>query len=343
MSDLRVGLLGAGWFGREAHLKNLLQLEGVRVVAASSRSAASLDAVRAIAGEDMHLARDWREIVDDDQVDAVIIALTNDQHHPAALAALAAGKHVLCEKPLGLSLTECDEIIAAAESADRVLQVGHEMRFQQLYVRMKEWIDRGEIGTPQIIWCREYRGPMRPGWRSRRSLTGGMILEKNCHHFDLFHWLTGQRAVRVLATGGRNVLTDREILDNAQVLVEFDNGLRGVLEICLFAPFGGDTEIGLVGDAGRIDSFNQRHQLVHHRFDAPEAATIDVAEPTEEVGFQDASGRIDRGIHAELEHFVACCRSGATPLTDGRSARHAVAICLAAQQSIATGRPVDVG
>ena len=132
MSDLRVGLLGAGWFGREAHLKNLLQLEGVRVVAASSRSAASLDAVRAIAGEDMHLARDWREIVDDDQVDAVIIALTNDQHHPAALAALAAGKHVLCEKPLGLSLTECDEIIAAAESADRVLQVGHEMRFQQL-------------------------------------------------------------------------------------------------------------------------------------------------------------------------------------------------------------------
>ena len=342
MAELNVGLLGAGWFGREAHLKNLVRIDGVRVVAASSRSEESLAAARATVGGGLRTTRDWREIISDDQVDAVIVSLTNDQHYAASLAALQAGQHVLCEKPLALTVPQCDELIEAADRAGRILQVGHEMRFQRLYRRMKQMIDRGDVGVPRIMWCREYRGPMRPGWRSSQSLTGGMILEKNSHHFDLFDWVIGRRPTRVVATGGRDVLTDREILDNAQVLVEFEGGCRACLEICLFAPFGGDTEIGLVGDAGRIDTYNQRHQLIHHRFDAPERTCIDVAEPNEEIGFRDASGRIDRGIRAELEHFVACCRSGQTPLTDGRSARQAVVLCLAAQDSIRQGRPIEL-
>ena len=129
---LRIGLLGAGWFGREAHLKNLLKLPDVLVTAVSSRSQSSCDAAQTIAGDELQTFTDWRDVLRIRSIDAVIIALTNDEHHEAALTALAAGKHVLCEKPLGLSIAECDEVIAAAESVDKILQVGHEMRHQQL-------------------------------------------------------------------------------------------------------------------------------------------------------------------------------------------------------------------
>ena len=174
------------------------------------------------------------------------------------------------------------------------------------------------------------------------ELTGGMLLEKNCHHFDLFNWMLKAPPVRVSAFGGTDVLTDRELLDNAQVLIEFENGRRTVLEICLFAPTGGDCEIGIVGSEGRIDTWNQAIRLSHHHFDPPEHMDILVPDPDDETGFQDASGRVDRGIKAELAHFLDCCRTGATPLNSGESARLNVAVCLAAQESIRRGEVVTI-
>lgn len=339
-SLLNVALLGAGWFGREAHLRNLVRLPGVKVIAASSRSDASLTAAREIAGEDLKVFANWRDALAVPALDAVIVALTNDQHHEACLVAFELGLHVLCEKPLGLSLVECDEIIAASESAGKVLQVGHEMRFQRLYQKTKAMIDAGDIGEPHLLWCREFRGPMRPGWRSSEAKTGGTLLEKNCHHFDLFNWLIGKQPVRVMAQGGRNVLLDREVLDNAQVLVEYEGGKRATLELCLFAPYGGDCEIGLVGDLGRIDTKNQALSLVHHRFDLPDRNEMRIADAPEDAHFTDGAGRVDRGIRGELEAFVHCCRTGDQPMNDGRSARLSVEICLAAQESIRTGQPV---
>ena len=331
---LKIGLLGAGWFGREAHLRNLQKLEGVLVSAVSSRSPASLAASRELIGPDLKTFSDWREVLALDELDAVIVALTNDQHHEAATAALRAGKHVLCEKPLGLTIAQCDEIIAAAGDSGKTLQIGHEMRFQRLYRHMKEMIDLGAIGELQLMWCREFRGPMRPGWRSSEALTGGTILEKNVHHLDLFNWMMDCPPARVSAHGGTNVLRDGEILDNAQILIEYEGGRRASLELCLFAPHGGDCEIGACGDLGRIDTKNQALELVHHRFDVPDRQVMQIADEGDAANFVDSSGRVDRGIKPELEHFVECIRHDRTPLNDGPAARLAVAVCLAAQESI---------
>ncbi|MGY8640114.1 MAG: Gfo/Idh/MocA family protein [Verrucomicrobiales bacterium] len=339
---MNVALLGAGWFGREAHLRNLVALGGVDVIAASSRSEASLDAAKAIVGDQLQTFTDWKEVLKIESVDAVVIALTNNFHHEAALAAYAAGKHVMLEKPLGLSIAECDDIIAASEAAGKVLQIGHEMRFQRLYSKMKGMIDGGEIGDLQLMWCREFRGPMRPGWRSSEALTGGTILEKNCHHIDLFNWMIDRKPLRVGATGGTNVLKDREILDNAQVLIEYEGGRRATLELCLFAPFGGECEIGVAGDLGRIDTKNQALELVHHRFDLPDKNEMQIADIKEDAGFVDSSGRVDRGIRPELEHWIDCCRENKSPLTDGYSAKMSVAVCLAAQESIKRGEFVMI-
>ena len=339
---MNIALLGAGWFGREAHLKNLLLLPDVRIVAISSRSEESRMAAKSLVGDHLLTFEDWHDVPDVPDLDAVIIALTNDQHYAAAMAAFHAGLHVLCEKPLGLTLQQCDDIIAAANAADKVLQIGHELRHQQLYQRMKLMIDAGDVGDPRIMWCREYRGPMRPGWRSSEAVTGGLLLEKNCHHFDIFNWMLGVPPLRVSAFGGRDVLTDRELLDNAQVLVEYEGGRRAVLEICLFAPVGGDCEIGVVGTNGRIDTRNQAIHLSYHRFDPREHFEEQVPDADDEAGFRDASGRVDRGIKAELAHFVDCCRTGTKPLNNGESAKQNVAICLAAQEAIKTGQVVNM-
>lgn len=333
VTPLNFGLLGAGWFGREAHLRNLVQLDGIDVLAASSRSRDSLDAARKIAGDQLTTFTEWKDVLAIDAIDAVVIALTNTQHRDAAVAAFEAGKHVLLEKPMGLTIAECDDIIAAAQAAGRILQVGHEMRFQRLYVEMKQIIDHGGIGDLHLMWCREFRGPMRAGWRSSEALTGGTILEKNVHHLDLFNWFLG-KPLRVAAQGGRNVLLDREILDNAQILVEYEGGRRATLELCLFAPFGGDCEIGVAGNAGRIDTRNQALSLVHHRYDPPARTETQIPESGEEASFTDASGRVDRGIQPELAHFARCIREKKTPLNDGPSARLACAVCLAAQESV---------
>ena len=342
MANLRIGILGAGWFGREAHVKNLLKLDGVDVVAASSRSRESRTAVEELVGDDLQTFADWHDVLAVDGLDAVIVALTNDVHHDAAVKAFESGLHVLAEKPLGLTIAECDDVIAASKAAGKVLQVGHEMRHQALYQEMKSMIVGGQIGDPRVMWCREYRGPMRPGWRSSEAVTGGMLLEKNCHHFDLFNWMMDADPVRVFAMGGRDVLTDRELLDNAQVLVEYTDGRRAVLEICLFAPSGGDCEIGVVGSLGRIDTKNQAIRMDFVGFEDGKSWSKEVSDPDDEAGFQDASGRVDRGIKAELEHFVECCRTGASPLNDGPSARMNVSVCLAAQESIRTGQPVMI-
>lgn len=342
IENLRIGLLGAGWFGREAHLRNLMKLDGVDVIAVSSRSEESRAAAKELVGSHLQTFSNWQDVLGVDGVDAVIVALTNDQHRDAAVKAFEAGLHVLAEKPLGLTISECDDVIAAAKSAGKVLQIGHEMRHQALYQTMKAMIDEGKVGDARVMWCREYRGPMRPGWRSSEAITGGLLLEKNCHHFDLFNWMMGTDPVRVFAMGGRDVLTDRELLDNAQVLVEYDGGRRAVLEICLFAPAGGDCEIGVVGSGGRIDTKNQAIRMDFVGFGEGESWTKEIPDPDDEAGFRDASGRVDRGIKAELEHFVECCRTGASPLNDGESARMNVAVCLAAQKSIRTGRPVEI-
>ncbi|MEO1996252.1 MAG: Gfo/Idh/MocA family oxidoreductase [Planctomycetaceae bacterium] len=337
---LNVGILGAGWFGREAHLANLTRMDDVNVLAVSSRGEESRRAARKLAGESLTTFAGWQDVLEIEAVDAVVIALTNDQHHAACLAAFEAGKHVLCEKPLGLTVSECDEIIAAAAASGKVLQVGHEMRFQRLYEQTHEMVCRDAIGDVRLAYCREYRGPMRVGWRSSAATTGGMLVEKNCHHFDLLHWLLDARPVKVTAFGGRDVLLDRELLDNAQVLVEHEGGRRAVLEICLFAPSGGDTEIGLVGSRGRIDTLNQAQRLTHHRFDLPERTEIQVSDYAGAAEFIDAAGHINRGMFPELRQFVECCRGERRPLVGGLEGRLSVAVSLAAQFAIARGETI---
>lgn len=337
---LRLAVLGCGWFGREAHLANLVRMEDVEVVAASSRSAENRQKAAEIAPQ-ARLFEDWRSVIELPEVDAVVIALPNHLHAEAAVAALNAGKHVLCEKPLGRTVAECNAVIDAAKRAGRVLQVGHELRFQRLYVEAKRLVDSGAVGQPRMMWCQEFRGPMRTGWRASEDLTGGMLVEKNCHHFDLFNWFLGT-PLRVAAFGGRDVLKDREILDNAVVIVEHKGGTRATLQVALFAPGGGDVEVGVLGTRGRLDTWNQESRLMLNTFDTHDHMDMLVGDWPEEVAFVDVAGLANRGILPELKEFVRCCRTGQRPTVDGEVGRMSVAVAQAAQESIHQGRVISI-
>lgn len=203
-----------------------------------------------IAGEARTFA-EYRDLLDWGAFDAVVIASPNDQHERMLNDAMASGKHILCEKPQGNSLASIDRMLDKIRSYPKVFQIGMEFRHHPMYRKLKESVSRGDIGPVRMMWCKEFRVPFRNGvdnWRHSRERTGGSLLEKNCHHFDLFNWMEDSRPVKVSAYGGSVGASD-DMLDHAWVNVEYENGTRASLGLSLFQP-DAYLEIGLLGDKG---------------------------------------------------------------------------------------------
>jgi len=299
---------------------------------------------------------DWRRLIERDDVEAVCISTPQYTHREIVLAAFDAGKHVYCEKPLALSVAACDEMIAAGRKAAKVFMVGQQMRYHLHLNRMSQLIDADVIGTPHMMWLNEFRNPFPSNmiWAFDRSKSGGALVEKSCHHFDLFSWMLRSRPVRAFASGGQAVHQRiygirSDIVDHAWVTVEYQNGSRAMLGLCFFAGLphskeGGIgthvREIGIVGDKGIIttEGFHTGRNLVVHFADRPDIMTIGL---DAEKGARDAlfERTGNWGIWVD---FFRCVQEGGTPVATGEIGRDAVAVALAAEESMQTGRPVAV-
>ena len=197
MNSTRVCLVGAGRAGL-VHASNLRQ----HTADAEMSAIVDGDLERATA-----MAADvggkpfgtLAEAVADVAIDAVVIATPTHTHRDLAVEALTAGLHVFCEKPMALSARECDDMIAAAQAADRVLQIGFVRRFQPEFVEAKARIQAGEIGEVMLVKSLT-RGPgLPPAWAQELALSNGMLAEVNSHCFDSVRWLAGSDIVRVYA------------------------------------------------------------------------------------------------------------------------------------------------
>lgn len=212
-SPLRYGIIGCGDMAR-AHCMNLaLRPDLFRVVALCDPLDAHMESTQAKLPADHAPARryaDYRGLLDDPEVDAVIVSTPNNLHTEPVVAAFQTGKHVFCEKPFATNLADCDRMIAARDRAGRALQIGLVLRYAAAFERMADLIRAGRIGRPMMAWCQEFRAPFPIGrgreWRFDTAISGGAILEKDCHHFDLFEWLLGSPTTRVQAFGGRAVV-----------------------------------------------------------------------------------------------------------------------------------------
>jgi myo-inositol 2-dehydrogenase/D-chiro-inositol 1-dehydrogenase len=161
MSKVRFGLVGYGAWGTH-HARAIASLPDTQLVAIAARSAPTCDRARADHPR-ANVYADYRELLAAEHLDVVDVVLPSDLHHAVAGDVLRAGRHLLIEKPLALTLTQCDELVALARSRSLILAVGHELRLSSLWGKVKELIDAGAIGEPLYALIELWRKPYRLG------------------------------------------------------------------------------------------------------------------------------------------------------------------------------------
>lgn len=349
-----VGIIGTGSMGR-SHIRSLLAIGEFQITAVCDPHPPSLEEARKILPEGCREYADYREMLAAGGLEAAIVATPNRTHTKIAIECLEGGLHVLSEKPMATTVPDCDAMIAAAGKADNVLQIGLELRHAPIYKKMHEVIREGEIGDVRMMWCHEFRAPFLQkvnDWIIQDAWSGGTLVEKDCHHFDLFNWMIGVRPRRVCALGGADVAyrekgkfvphkrpgTVVDVLDNAWVVTEYENGARACLGLSMFSAFGDPgLKLGALGDEGTLRSDETDMHLDVWSKSSPEKVSHHVPIP-EEIEKQSHSG----AVYYEHLAFAESIRRGASVVVDAETARWSVIVGLAAEEAVREGRVVNI-
>ena len=264
-NELRYGIIGAGSMGRE-HIENIKVMGGALVTAISDPHVPSQEAALAIA-PGAKLFTDHRALLDSGLVDAIIIATTNDTHTAVLKDALTTDLAVFVEMPLATTIEDLKSILAWDDKRSGLTWMGLEYRFMPPVAEAISRAQEGDAGKIHQVSIREHREPFYPkvnNWNRFVERTGGTLVEKCCHYFNLMDIVVGEQPIRVFASGGQSVNhldemydgKQANMLDNAYVVLEYANGARGMLDLCMFGEGSFDKEIlTIVGDEGKIESF----------------------------------------------------------------------------------------
>lgn len=349
-APVRYGVIGTGMMGCE-HIRNLRALPGAAVTAIADSDERSRAFGRLAAGEDVEVYADHRELLARAPVDAVVVATPNFTHFAVLQDVFRTSKHVLVEKPLCTTVEDSLRVVEQAEKHPGIVWVGMEYRYMRPVARLVEEVHGGAVGRLRMLAIREHRFPFLPkvgDWNRFSRNTGGTLVEKCCHFFDLMHLVTRQRPAQVYASGAQDVnhLDERyggerpDILDNAYVVVDFDGGARGLLDLCMFAENStNELEIAATGDRGKAEAFLPAHRLVLTRRDRDEPATVEFrVDPRAQVlGSHHGSTFFE---HLALRDAI---RSGGRPLVSAADGALAVAVGVAGERSARERRPVALG
>ncbi len=332
MADETVGvaLIGAGRMGA-LHAETLARrLPGARLAAVADAAPGAAERLAGALGADRAYT-DAAQLWDDPAVEAVVIAAPARSHADLVVAASAAGKHVFCEKPMAVTLPDADRAIDAARSAGVVLQVGFNRRFAADWRAARVLLDAGTLGTPRLLRSLT-RDP--GGFDPARVLPDTIFLETLIHDFDTLRWLNpGAEPIEVYAVADALVRADwrdRGLLDTSVVQLRFDNGAVATAEASFQAVYGYDVRGEVFGPAGMVTAGDARQTSM--TFHGAEGVVYNTVRRNVDL-FRDA-------YTSELAHFVDCVRDGTTPGSTGGDARGALAIALAAIESVQMGRPV---
>ncbi|HHW11156.1 MAG TPA: Gfo/Idh/MocA family oxidoreductase [Firmicutes bacterium] len=302
MSEIRMALVGCGGMAK-SHAAVMEKLQGkLSIVAAVDIDLQKAEAMAAALGIG-RVATDYREVLPD--VDAVFLVLPHHLHHPVAMDCLAAGKHVLLEKPMANSEKECLELIEAQKKARKVLMIAYCMRFHPLVVRLKELLDKKAYGDVfQVSIWTEQLTIYPPGhWASSaKTLGGGQLFSHGCHYIDLLLWFLGR------PLSGTHVGTNcgtpwMEKEGTSNVTIEFEGGKLGYH----FGTWGArGTRLGYSIHAHCTEG------MLEANFRA--GKLIAIVKGEEQVLYEAERGKY---TNFEMEHFVECITEGKEPLTDG--------------------------
>ncbi len=330
------------------HVHNLAALHGAEVVALCDPVDTSLAVASALAPEATRYS-DHLDLLAAGGCDAIVVATPNMTHAGILLDVVEAGLPVLVEKPLCTTVADCRRVAEAAASGPMVW-VGLEYRYIPAIADLVASVSAGTVGPVRMVAIREHRFPFLDkvgNWNRFDQNTGGTLVEKCCHFFDLMILITGARPVRVMASGAQDVnhLDEAyegripDVIDNAFVIVEFDSGARGMLDLCMFAEATrNQEEVSVVGDLGKVealvpDSVLRTGIRGTHRIGAVE----EVAASTPEIRYV---GHHHGSSYLEHVRFREAVLVGTGPESGVDEGIWSVAVGVAAQVSIGERRPV---
>lgn len=347
MKNVRVGLVGSQFISA-IHLESVRAAPHAEVVAVASATA---EHARAFA-ERHGIARwftDYRQMFALPEVDLVVLGLPNDLHCDATLAAAAAGKHVVCEKPLALNLAEADRMIDACRRAGVKLMYAEELCFAPKYVRLKQLVDEGALGTIHLVkQAEKHDGPHAAWfWDVRRS-GGGVTMDMGCHAIEFFRWLVGRpgkkAAVRsVYADLATRVHGQRTAGDDvATLIVTLEGDVTGIAEESWAKPGGMDDRAEVYGSEGVAYADLLRGNSIHTYSRRGYGYSVEKAGGTAGWSFTIYEEAWNYGFPQEMAHFIACVRDDRQPLCTGEDGRAVLEALLAAYASAGQGRRIDL-
>lgn len=349
MKPLRLAQIGTGEISK-VHVSAYRAVGGVETVVCVGR-----DALR---GADF--ARDFgfaefapfaavNEVVARPDVDVVTIALPNALHAPVALAAIRAGKHVMVEKPLCLTLAEADEILHEAERAGVVVGYAEELCYVPKFRRMKQVADDGGLGRVYMVKQSEkHAGPYSPWFFDRAQAGGGIAMDMGCHAIEFCRWFMGRRPVAAvtahMATYLHGAVTDME--DHVLIDLHFADGTLAHVESSWALKGGMESTAEAYGTEGVIYADLLRGMGM--RAFSERGFAAETAGHKSFVGGPDARGWSfpdydwlwNNGYPQEFADFFACVRGGGTPVASAADGRAVLELLWAAYASAGTGRTI---
>jgi myo-inositol 2-dehydrogenase/D-chiro-inositol 1-dehydrogenase len=332
LTSIGVGLIGAGRIGR-VHAANLAQrMPRAKLLAVADVNQSAAEQVAQQWGG--YTTGDYRLLLDDPNLDAVLICSATDTHAPIIIEAAAAGKHIFCEKPIDLTLAKIDAALAAVDAAGVKLQIGFNRRFDPNHARVRQAIVSGEIGAPHLFHIIS-RDPAPPPIAYIR-VSGGIFLDMTIHDFDMARFLMGCEATVVYAVGG--VMVDPAIgeagdIDTAMTTLKFTNGAMGVIDNSRRAVYGYDQRVEVFGSLGKIVTSNNY---------ANNAVISTDSSVRRDLPLNFFMERYIESYVAELSAFVTAIVDDQPVPVTGADGRAPVVMGIAARRSLAEGRPVKI-
>jgi len=328
-----LGIIGAGRIGK-LHAENIRHNipEAVIKTISDIRVDAVKDWAEGIGIK--NVVEDYKEILNDPEIDAVFVCSSTDTHAQITMEAAKAGKDIFCEKPIDLDLNRINKVIETVSEAGVKLQVGFNRRFDHNFKRIRDLIEEGQLGDPHIIKITS-RDPEPPPIEYVK-VSGGIFLDMTIHDFDMARYLSGSEVEEVYVNG--TVLVDEEIgkagdIDTAIVTLKFANGALGVIDNSRKAVYGYDQRVEVFGSKGQATAYNDKPSTVE--------LSTSQAVSSDKPKYFFLERYTDSFIDEVRDFIEAVLNDKDVPVT-GIDGLKSVEIALAAKKSLETGKPVKL-
>ena len=338
---IRVGFIGSQFISH-IHALSLKACPAAEVYAVASPTPGNAQTFAAKHAIPHHFT-DYKKLLAMPELEMVVVGVPNDLHCQVALDAAAAGKHLVMEKPLCLNLAEADRMIEACRKAKVKLMYAEELCFTPKYVRLKQLLDSGALGTPTLVKQSEkHDGPHAPHfWDVNRS-GGGVTMDMGCHAIEFFRWILRRPAIKsVYAQMSTQVHQDKTVADdNSLLILEFENGVVALAEESWTKLGGMDDRAEVHGSKGvAYADLHHGNAIETYSKEGYEYA-VEKAGSTKGWSFTVYEEEWNYGFPQEMAHFVDCVQNDKQPIVSGEDGRAVLEAVFAAYESARTGRKV---